>query len=137
MTKLTGLMVVVLASIASQAYAQDWTNYPSSAFPAKVRAVVFSDGVLSPEKSMRWGQWTVRFEPATAAFLVGPFNGANDAVVIKTLECTNSVIGKVGCRIRLVWNPAGVRFCALDSENTGDMITGIQCPVSLQLRSPD
>lgn len=142
--KKTAAILFATVALMPSSYAQNWASYPSSAFPAKVRAVVFPSGTLTPTNTMKWGQWTVAFTERTGAFssiqeTPGIPGGPEHFVDIRALQCQNNVIGEVPCRMRLVWTPGGTRLCTLYSEKdveglvAGNMIESIICPTSLQL----
>ena len=133
------LMISALAVSTMPAWADDW--HDSINYPAQVVAFNFASGVLNSNHSVRFGSWTVSFDPQrlplVMAFGTGdglyyaPTNIANDTLA---LLCSNAVAGKVRCTFWL--NPAKPNkpndWCGLIMIS-GPPLT-IPCPTSITLK---
>jgi hypothetical protein len=134
MKKAAVLLAGALAVSALPAWASDWhdqTNYP-----ARATAFTFIAGGLDSNHSVRFGSWTVSFDPQRLplmqAFGAGdnlyyaPVNTANDTLA---LLCSNAVVGQARCTFWL--NPAKPNkpndWCGLVIMGVGQPLT-IPCP---------
>lgn len=133
------VLISALAFSTMPAWANDWQDQAN--YPARVTTFTFSSGVLDSNHSVRFGSWTVSFDPQhlplVMAFGAGdglyyaPANIGNDALA---LLCTNAVVGQARCTFWL--NPAKPNkpydWCGLIMI-PGPPLT-IPCPTSITFK---
>jgi hypothetical protein len=133
----TALVIVPV----SPADAQSWTRLKEADFPARVVAVVFSNGVtLDGGHSVTWGQWTVQFgpNPPVAEWRSGDCleSGCRLAFLIKGLACTNSVVGEGPCSMMIIEISSGRLWCFIRGASAGFNMAGfnIKCPTDVEFQ---
>jgi hypothetical protein len=121
---------------AAPAWADDWhgdTNYP-----ARVVAFTFSSGTLDANLPVRFGAWTVAFNPQgfqTVSIQDGGVSGSwYNTGRPATLVCANAVAGETGCAMFLYPMSSNRRESCLMSlqPNIGGIDNfKIPCPTSV------
>lgn len=129
------LPVLVLATLASAAHAEDWERMTASQFPAHVKSITFRRYTIDATRWVRWGKWEVAFGAASpiARWSV-PSNGTGDEVGMQVtgLKCTNDVVGTVDCWLWLIHDPHHGYVCEFMGDQDLEKLDP-DCPTDLTL----
>jgi hypothetical protein len=135
MNKLISFFIFTLLLVlvqTTQANAQSYWNRGPQEFPARVRAIVTSNGnLIDSTNSATWGRWSVSF-PAThpIAYLESNNDCPNCTPFrIRGLVCRNDAIGSRDCTMSFLFMEGGYgRACFLFMEGGFE----IKCPREVQ-----
>jgi len=97
-----------------------WPGYSESDFPARISSLEWPNRVfLNSSHLIDKGQWAITLGSNVGAFFSSnPVTGFR-TIMIRGLNCKNSVVGDIPCTLSLNWHPDGAKFCSFDSADLG------------------
>jgi hypothetical protein len=124
----------VILPLGVKAQTFTWRQLGAADFPAKVKAIVFRDGVvLDAQHWVRVGQWRLEFK-ATAPIATAYSRNENFSPIfsIEGLLCRNPVLGPDDCWMQIGWaRQRNIEACFVFPNHRGADVFQINCPVDI------